>query len=101
MEESNKVFTLDEVAAIAESAADRAIHTLFLKLDIDAKDHQSLVRFRRNLEFLDNQREGSEKMKENAKKGVLYVIGVALMGGVYLSWDVVKAGVRAVFLGGP
>lgn len=101
MEESSKVFTLDEVAAIAESAADRAIHTLFLKLDIDAKDHKALVKFRRNLEFLNDQREGSEKMKENAKKGVLYVIGVALMGGVYLWWDIMRAGVKSVFFGGP
>lgn len=100
MEESSKVFTLEEVSAIAESAADRAIHTLFLKLDIDAKDHTALVKFRRNLEFLNDQREGSEKLKETAKKSVLYVIGVALMGIAYLSWDVVKAGVKAVFMGG-
>jgi hypothetical protein len=100
MEESSKVFTLEEVSAIAESAADRAIHTLFLKLDIDAKDHQALVKFRRNLEFLNDQREGSEKLKETAKKSVLYVIGVALMGMMYISWDVVKAGVKSVFMGG-
>lgn len=99
-----KVFTLQEVSDIAEQAAERAIANLMSRIDIDVDDKQAMIRFRENLKFVDEQREGQIVMKQALKKGVLYLIGVALMGIAYLSWDVVKTGVKATFmswLGGP
>lgn len=99
-----KVFTLQEVSDIAEQAAERAIANLMSRIDIDVEDKQAMIRFRENLKFVDEQREGQILMKQALKKGVLYLIGVALMGIAYLSWDVVKTGIKTTimsWLGGP
>ena len=90
--DNNDVFTKTEVAAIAEDAADRAIHNLLLKLDINAKEPKEIIRFRENLKFLDEQREGSEVLKQHVKKGAIYLAGTALLGLIYLMWDVFKVG---------
>jgi hypothetical protein len=102
--EEQKVFTLQEVSDIAEQAAERAIANLMSRIDIDVDDKKAMIRFRENLKFVDEQREGQLLMKQAMKKGVLYLIGVALMGIMYLSWDVVKTGMKTMFmswLGGP
>lgn len=90
------VFTEQDVAKIAESAADRAIHNLLMKLDIDATKPEQIKRFRENLNFLDDQRRGSEELKETLKKGSFYVVGVFLMGMLYVGWDALKVGGKAM-----
>lgn len=94
-----KVFTLKEVEDIAEHAAERAVATLFAKFDIDVNDQKAMIQHRKNLEFLDNQRQGSEALKANAKKASLYVIGIFLMGAVYVGWDAFRIGVKSLFIG--
>ena len=104
VEESTKVFTLQEVSDIAEQAAERAIANLMARIDIDIEDKKAMIRFRENLKFVDEQREGQILLKQTFKKGVLYLIGVALMGIVYLSWDVMRTGIKTMvmsWLGGP
>lgn len=93
----NDVFTKSEVAAIAENAADRAIHNLLMKLDIDAAKPEQIIRFRENLNFLDEQRQGQIILKQHMKKGALYLAGTAALGLVYLMWDVFKVGLVTMF----
>lgn len=94
----NDVFTKSEVAAIAESAADRAIHNLLMKLDIDATKPDQIIRFRENLNFLDEQRQGAIILKQHVKKGAIYLAGTAFLGMVYLMWDVFKVGLAQMFI---
>lgn len=93
----NDVFTKAEVEAIAESAADRAIHNLLMKLDIDATKPDQIIRFRENLNFLDEQRQGSIILKQHMKKGALYLAGTAALGMTYLMWDIFKSGLIQMF----
>lgn len=93
-----KQFTEAEVSKIAESAADRAIHNLLMKLDIDATKPEQIIRFRENLNFLDEQREGSVILKQHVKKGAFYLAGTALLGMAYVFWDVFKVGLAQVFM---
>lgn len=86
-------FTHDEVVQIAETAATKAISNLFDKLDIDVNNKDTLIRLRRDLNFLDDQREGQEILRQNMKKGALYLAGTAALGFIYLMWDVLKIGV--------
>lgn len=94
----NDVFTKAEVEAIAEDAADRALAALFEKLDIDVANKDQIIRFRENLNFLDEQREGSIILKQHFKKGAVYLAGTALLGMVYLMWDVFKVGLAQLFI---
>ncbi len=91
-----KVFTEQEVARIAESAAERAIASLLAKLDVDSSKSKEIIRLRDDLNFLKDQREGSELLKQSAKKGALYLMGLAFMGGVWLSWDAFKLGLLSM-----
>jgi hypothetical protein len=90
----NNAFTKAEVEAIAEDAADRALAALFEKLDIDVTNKESMRRFRDNLTFLDDQRQGSIALKQNIKKSMLYVSGTALLGLMYFMWDALKEGLH-------
>jgi hypothetical protein len=92
MSEEAKVFTEAQVMNIAEDAANRAVANLFAKLDIDTDDKESMRRFRDNLNFLDEQREGSIILKQTLKKSAIYLAGSAALGGIYFMWDVFKAG---------
>jgi hypothetical protein len=91
-----KVFTEQEVARIAESAAERAIASLLAKLDVDSTKSKEIIRLRDDLNFLKDQREGSELLKQSAKKGALYLMGLALMGTMWLSWDAFKLGLLSM-----
>lgn len=90
----NDVFTKAEVEAIAENAADRALAALFEKLDIDVTNKESMRKFRDNLTFLDDQRQGSIALKQNIKKSMLYVSGTAILGMLYFLWDALKDGLH-------
>lgn len=90
--DENNVFTKAEVEAIAQTAADRAIASLFDKLDIDVSKKDALINLRENLIFLDDQRQGSMVLKQHVKKSAVYLAGTAALGIVYLSWDALKIG---------
>jgi hypothetical protein len=90
----NDVFTKAEVEAIAVTAAEHALASLFEKLDIDVNSKESMRKFRDNLTFLDDQRAGSIALKQNIKKSMLYVSGTALLGLMYFLWDALKDGLH-------
>lgn len=94
MSEENKGFTEEDVAAIAETAAKKAVASIFDYLDIDITKKESLRRFREDLAFLKDQREGSVQLKKALKKGSLYLMGTAALGMVYFLWDVLKDGLH-------
>jgi len=91
-----------EAQEIAQAAADAALVKLFLQLDLDVNDPKEVRRLRENLNFLEAQRDGSEKIKASIKKSVVYVVSTALVGMMYLGWDIFKAGlIQLLGKGGP
>lgn len=101
MTKALKVFSKEEMQLIAEAAAEKAaektVHRLFANLDINLDDIDDVRTFRDNQRFVSEQREGTEYMKDKAREGAYYAVGLALLAGVYLSWDVFKAGINALF----
>jgi hypothetical protein len=89
---ARKEFTLEDVSQIAETAANKAVSVLFEKLDIDVSDKESMRRFRDNLTFLDDQRQGSLLLKSHLKKSAIYLSGMAGLGLLYFLWDALKSG---------
>lgn len=92
-------FTREDVEKIAQDAADKAVASLFDKLDIDVSKKESLRRFRDDLTFLKDQREGAVQLKKAIKKGSLYLMGTAALGMAYFMWDVFKDGLHSWLVG--
>lgn len=85
-------FSKVEIAEIAQDAATRALASFFDVLDIDLSDKGNVRKLRENLAFLNEQREGAEKLKGVVKKSAYAIMGSAFLGGVYWAWDIFKDG---------
>lgn len=89
---SNKPLSPDEIEDIAENAANRAVSTLLMMLDVDADKPESIRDLRKTLEWARDARDGSDK----AKKWVWGTIGLLVTSTItYLSWsfyEIFKAG---------
>jgi hypothetical protein len=88
--QSPKTFTTAEVEEIAEAAARRALHNFFNSLDVQSDDTQAVKRLRDNLNYLNEQREGTLVLKATLKRSAVYILYSAAVGVVYFMWDVVK-----------
>lgn len=76
--------------AIAKEAAKQAVDELMTRLGID---NANPLDMQRDMQWLRDTRVGSEKIKE---KGVLTLIGAAVLGGAAILW----VGVKQTFNGG-
>ena len=92
------MITKEEMHEVAQQAADAALQKLFLSLDLDVNDTKEVRRFREDLNFLKNQRDGSEKMKAGLKKSSIYIGTTVIAGMFYFGWDIIKSGFRDVLL---
>lgn len=77
---------------IAERAVDKALARFFILLDIDVTQHEHIRNLRENLEYIQAQRLGSERLKDGLRKAALPVITTALAAGTWWLWDVIRAG---------
>lgn len=73
--------TRDDIESIAEEAADKAIHRLFLTLGIDMTDTKEVIALQSDLKHVRAWRESTKTVKEHALKTA---IGVIVAGG--LGW---------------
>lgn len=74
--------------AIAKEAAKEAVDELMTRLGVD---NASPLDMQRDMQWLRDTRVGSEKIKE---KGVLTLIGAAVLGGVAILWLGIKQGIN-------
>lgn len=97
-----KMFTREEMQDIAEKAAEKAaektVNRLFSNLDINMEDHEDVRSFRDNQRFITAQRKGQEQWKASVQENKVILMFGALVGVLYLSWDIIVAGVKAVLL---
>lgn len=97
-----KVFSREEMTAIAEQAAEKAaektVHRLFATLDINMDSHEDVRGFRDNQRFLAQQRKGQEQWKQSVQENKIVLMGSAAVGTVWLFWDILKAGVNALWM---
>jgi hypothetical protein len=71
----------DDIEAIAEEAADKAIHRLFLTLGIDVTDSKDVIALQADLKHVRVWRESTKTVKDHALRTA---IGVIVAGG--LGW---------------
>ena len=74
--------------AIAKEAAREAVHELMTRLGID---NASPLDMQRDMQWLRDTRVGSEKIRE---KGVLTLIGAAVLGGATILWIGIKQSIN-------
>lgn len=89
----NSRLTKQDAELLAAEVSHKVVSELFDKFDIDLSNKEALVSFRDDLRFLREQRVGQELLRQNIKRGALYLIGTALMGITYLTWDALKLGI--------
>ena len=96
-----KVFSKEEMTAIAEQAAEKAaektVHRLFATLDINMNNHEDVRGFRDNQRFLAEQRKGQEAWKNSVRDNKAVLMFSAAVGSLWLFWDILKAGVNALW----
>jgi len=96
-----KVFTKEEMTAIAEQVAEKAaektVHHLFSKLDINMDNFDDVRAFRDNQRFLAAQRQGQEQWKRSVQENKILIMGSAAVGTLWLFWDIIKAGISVLF----
>lgn len=73
---------------IAKEAAKEAVDELMTRLGVD---NASPLDMQRDMQWLRDTRVGSEKIKE---KGVLTLIGAAVLGGVAILWLGIKQSIN-------
>lgn len=93
MAQVTEMITKQEAQDIAESAAERAVHKLFLSLDVNVTDLGEIRRFRDDLKYLQEQRRGSEDLKKAIKRGTLgIVLTVVIPSMIFTLWSIFKEG---------
>jgi hypothetical protein len=96
-----KSFTRAEMEVVAEKAAEKAaektVHRLFANLDINMSDFDDVRAFRDNQRFLTAQRQGQEQWKKSIQENKIVLMFSAAVGAVWLFWDIIKAGVNALW----
>lgn len=90
------VLTPERAEEIAERAVEKALARFFILLDIDVTQHEHVRNLRTNLEYIQAQREGSERIKDGIRKALWPILGTAVAGAIWWAWDVFKAGLDAV-----
>lgn len=74
--------------AIAKEAAKEAVDELMTRLGVD---NASPLDMQRDMQWLRDTRVGSEKIKQ---KGVLTLIGAAVLGGLAMFWIGIKQSIH-------
>lgn len=95
MSQGPLTFTVEQVEAIAEAAAKRALNSFFNSLDVDVKDSDSVRELRNDLNFLHEQRKGSIMVKATLKRSAVYLLYSAVVGAGYFAWDIFRDGLLA------
>lgn len=74
----------DEVSAIAEEAAERAIQKTLLTIGMDASDPEAAIKLQADMQHLRVWRESTEAVK---KRAMLTAVGICVTG--LIGWVVV------------
>jgi hypothetical protein len=84
--------TSEQIAEIAEQAAERAVEKFALLLGVDVTDKTQTARVRSNLEYIDRRRENEQDMRRLVKNSAAAIMTTALIGAATWALVVFKGG---------
>ena len=70
----------DEIETVAEEAADKAIHRLFLTVGIDVTDPKAVIAFQDDLRHVRRWREATQTAQQHALRTAIGVLVTGAMG---------------------
>lgn len=72
--------TKEEIETVAEEAADKALHRLFLTIGIDITDPKAVIAFQDDLRHVRTWRESTTTIKQHALKTAVGVVVTGALG---------------------
>lgn len=78
--------TREEMHDVAEQAADRAVKRMLLTLGVDINSPEAIIRFQRNVAFMDALRASSDAVKRKAILTAVTVLVTGMLGYLWLAF---------------